>query len=91
MKPVYVPSSNTKAELQKLGKHPVAATADYIRALHSHAMERIATKVPESYFENDVQKKYVMSVPGVWSDKAKDATLQVHQHLIPKRSLFTGV
>lgn len=45
--------------------------ADYIRAMYEHAMEHIATKVPENYLENDVQEKFVISVPAVWSDKAK--------------------
>jgi molecular chaperone DnaK (HSP70) len=50
--------------------------ADYIRSIYEHALERIATKVPEKYLENDVQKKFVISVPAVWSDKAKDTTLK---------------
>lgn len=75
-KPVYVPATNTRAELSKLGKPPIEVAADYIRSIYEHAMERIATKVPENYLENDVQKKFVISVPAVWSDKAKDSTLR---------------
>ena len=74
-KPIYVPAMNTKSELAKLGKPAVEVAADYIRAIYGHAMKRIATKVPENYLENDVQKKFVISVPAVWSDKAKAATL----------------
>lgn len=48
--------------------------ADYIRSMFKHAWERIATKVPESYLENDVKPKFVLTVPAVWSDKAKAAT-----------------
>lgn len=73
-KPIYVPASNTKGELAKLGKPPVEVAADYIQSIYEHAMERIASKVPEDYLENDVQKKFVISVPAVWSDRAKDAT-----------------
>ncbi|KIX02411.1 uncharacterized protein Z518_08352 [Rhinocladiella mackenziei CBS 650.93] len=75
-KPVYVPATNTRAELAKLGKPPVEVVADYIRSIYEHALERIATKVPEEYLENEVQKKFVISVPAVWSDRAKDATLR---------------
>lgn len=75
-KPIYVPATNTKAELAKLGKPPVEVAADYIRSIYEHAMERIATKVPENYLENDVQRKFVISVPAVWSDMAKDTTLR---------------
>jgi len=71
-----VPATNTKAELKKLGKPPIEVAADYIRSIYNHALERIAAKVPENYLENDVQKKFVITVPAVWSDKAKDATLK---------------
>ncbi|ETI20493.1 hypothetical protein G647_08530 [Cladophialophora carrionii CBS 160.54] len=73
-KPIYVPTTNTRAEITKLGKPPVEVAADYIRSMYQHAWERIATKVPESYLENDVRPKFVLTVPAVWSDKAKAAT-----------------
>lgn len=76
IRPIYVPATNTKAELKKLGKPPIEVAADYIRSIYNHALERIAAKVPENYLENDVQKKFVITVPAVWSDKAKDATLK---------------
>lgn len=75
-KPVYVPATNTRAELAKLGKPALDVAADYIRSLYEHAMKVIASKVPENYLENDVSKKFVISVPAVWSDKAKDVTLR---------------
>jgi molecular chaperone DnaK (HSP70) len=90
VKPVYVPATNTRAELTKLGKPAVEAAADYIRAIHDHAMSRIATKVPESYLENDVQKRYVMTVPAVWSDQAKDATLRVGRSLSLMHTRWPG-
>lgn len=73
-KPIYVPATNTRAEIAKLGKPPVDVAADFIRSIFQHAWERIATKVPENYLENDVKPKFVMTVPAVWSDKAKAAT-----------------
>ncbi|KAK5223509.1 hypothetical protein LTR72_004895 [Exophiala xenobiotica] len=73
-RPIYVPATNTRAEIVKLGKPPMEVAADYIRSMFKHAWERIATKVPESYLENDVKPKFVLTVPAVWSDKAKAAT-----------------
>ncbi|KEF53944.1 uncharacterized protein A1O9_09739 [Exophiala aquamarina CBS 119918] len=75
-KPLYVPATNTKTELAKIGKPAHEVAADYIKSIYEHALGRIASKVPENYLENDVQKRFVISVPAVWSDRAKDLTLR---------------
>ena len=75
-KPLYVPATNTKAELKKVDKPPVEVAADYIEAMYKHAMSRIESKVPLQYLQM-CQKKFVLSVPAVWSDKAKDTTMRV--------------
>ena len=75
-KPLYVPQSNTKAELQRLGKSAVDVAADYIAAIYKHALSKIEAAWPEDYIKR-LPKKFVLSVPAVWSDKAKDSTMQV--------------
>jgi len=75
-KPLYVPAINTEAELKKLGKPAIAVATDYISAIFRHAIQKIETKYPKSYLDM-LEKQYVLSVPAVWSDKAKDATLRV--------------
>lgn len=75
-KPLYVPQSNTKAELQRLGKPAVDAAADYITALYKHALSKIEASWPEDFLHM-LQKEFVLSVPAVWSDKAKDSTMRV--------------
>lgn len=75
-KPLYVPQSNTKAELQRLGKPAVDVAADYIAALYKHALSKIEAAWPEDYL-GGLQKKFVLTVPAVWSDKAKDSTMRV--------------
>ena len=75
-KPIYVPAVDTKAELKKLGKPAVAVAADFINALYKHASANIASKYPKDYFDL-LKKKFVLTVPAVWSDKAQDATLKV--------------
>ncbi|MCJ1301655.1 hypothetical protein MMC08_004456, partial [Hypocenomyce scalaris] len=71
--PIYVPQSNTKNELKRLGKPPLEVAADYIGAIYQHARSRIETKVHLDYLHM-CQKKFVVSVPAVWSDKAMDTT-----------------
>lgn len=75
-KPIYVPQSNTKAELTRLGKPAVDVAADYISALCKHAFSKIEASWPEDYLQM-LQKEFVLSVPAVWSDKAKDSTMRV--------------
>ncbi|KAI9647988.1 hypothetical protein NHQ30_002616 [Ciborinia camelliae] len=71
--PSYVPTSNQKADLARLGKPAVDVAADYICAMYKHAVVQIKSRIPAEYFEM-CQKQFVLSVPAVWSDKAKDLT-----------------
>lgn len=75
-KPLYVPQSNTKAELKRLGKPAIDVAADYITALYKHALSKIEAAWPEDYLQL-LQKEFVLSVPAVWSDKAKNSTMRV--------------
>lgn len=74
--PLYLPPANPVQELTKLNKPAVEVAADYIAALSKHALSRIESQVPADYLEM-CQKSYIVSVPAVWSDKAKYSTLQV--------------
>ena len=74
--PLYIPETKTAAELKKLGKPAVNVATDYISAIYEHALAKIAAKVPADYLQM-CQKKFVVTVPAVWSDKAKSATLAV--------------
>lgn len=75
-RPIYVPAVDTKAELQRLGKPATAVAADFISALWTHASANIESKYPKDYF-NLLKKRFVLTVPAVWSEKAQDATLRV--------------
>ena len=74
-KPIYLPQSTAKADLKQLGKPAVDVAADYIEAVYKHAMTKIEAMVPHDYLAM-CQKQFVLSVPAVWSDKAKDTTLK---------------
>ncbi|KAI0542677.1 actin-like ATPase domain-containing protein [Xylaria digitata] len=73
--PIYVPTSNIKNELKKLPKDPVDVAADFMGAMYSHAISKIETVHPKEYVRM-CQKQFVLSVPAVWSDLAKDRTLR---------------
>ncbi|KAH7175320.1 hypothetical protein EDB81DRAFT_769600 [Dactylonectria macrodidyma] len=73
--PIYLKASNIKAELKKLPKPPVEVTADFIGAMYEHAISEISKQFSKNYVDL-CHKEYVLSVPAVWSDSAKDATLK---------------
>jgi hypothetical protein len=79
-KPIYAPAVNIEAELKKLGKPAIDVATDYISAIYQHALRRIEGKYPKSYLEM-LNKEFVLSVPAVWSDKAKETTLRVRMRL----------
>ena len=74
--PLFVRAGNTKKALLKLGKPPIDVASDYIGAIYKHGLEQIKAALPDDYLGMQ-QKKYVLTVPAVWSDKAKDLTLRV--------------
>jgi hypothetical protein len=75
-RPHYLPESNALDELAALGKSAVQIAGDFIRAIYNHAIEQIESSIPSAYMDL-CSKEFVLSVPAVWSDKAKDLTLQV--------------
>ncbi|KAK7985771.1 hypothetical protein PG988_003393 [Apiospora saccharicola] len=87
-KPVYLPRASRKTdlkELTKVGKQPVDVAADFMQAIYRHAMNKIKDRVPKDYFDM-CQKQYVLTVPAVWSDKARDLTLKASSHNAAKRA-----
>ena len=62
--PLYVPQTNTKAELRRLGKPVNDVAAGYIISIYAHAMNRIHSKIPKEYLDK-CQRKFVVSVPAV--------------------------
>jgi molecular chaperone DnaK (HSP70) len=78
-RPLYLPESTAKADLKRFGKPAVEVAADYIGAIYKHALEKIEAKIPAEYMLM-CQKQFVLSVPAVWSDKAKDTTLKVSSY-----------
>ena len=75
-KPAYLPVSSFKKELKRLPKDPTDVAADFLGAIYNHALAIIESAGVRDYF-NFCQKEFILTVPAVWSDKAKDLTLKV--------------
>ncbi|KAI9768127.1 MAG: hypothetical protein M1839_004184 [Geoglossum umbratile] len=65
---------NTTTSLRKLGKSAIDVAADYIDAIYKHAIANIEKTYPHEFIKG-VQKEFVLSVPAIWSDRARDDTL----------------
>ncbi|KAJ4422617.1 hypothetical protein N0V82_002736 [Gnomoniopsis sp. IMI 355080] len=74
-KPVYLAYSSFKKDRKALPKDPIDVAADFIGAIYSHALAVIESSSVRDYFKL-CEKEFILSVPAVWSDKAKDLTLR---------------
>ncbi|KAG6218859.1 hypothetical protein E4U50_008121 [Claviceps purpurea] len=74
-RPLYLPAKQIEEELKSLPKSPLEIAADFIGAIYAHALEEISSSVPKAYMDM-CHKEFVLSVPAVWSDAAKNATLK---------------
>ena len=70
----YDPASESKKIISKMNKDPVDIVGEYLQKIVSHS-----TQLLERRFGNTLSRmelKYVLTVPAVWSDKAKNSTLR---------------
>ncbi|KEZ46799.1 hypothetical protein SAPIO_CDS0097 [Scedosporium apiospermum] len=74
-RPYFIPT-NIPAELAKLPKSTLDVATDYLRALYDHAMAEVKGEYLDREFLENYQQQFVLTVPAVWSDKAKDMTLR---------------
>jgi hypothetical protein len=79
-RPIYLPESTAKSDIKRLGKPAVEVAANFMDAMYQHAMSKIESAVTLDYLDM-CQKRFVVTVPAAWSDKAKDATLKVGFHI----------
>ncbi|KAK6856748.1 hypothetical protein PG995_006935 [Apiospora arundinis] len=74
-KPSYLPGSGKKTSLRNLPKPAVDVAADYIGAVYNHALGKIRESSVGNFFDK-CEREVILTVPAVWSDKAKNLTLQ---------------
>lgn len=67
-----------RADSERLPKPAVAVASDYMRSIYQHALAEIEGDSIDPTFPKQFEKQHVLTVPAVWSDKAKVLTLQVH-------------
>ncbi|KAH8428085.1 Hsp70 family protein [Aspergillus melleus] len=71
----YAPSLTSRKLLKIYNTDAVGVTADYLECLVEHAKEMLKKDrlMPE---KSTLNLRFILTVPAVWSDKAKDATMR---------------
>ena len=72
--PDYVSPVDTAAHLRKHEKNVMDAVTDYLTMLHNHTMTFLSRRYGDNFRASNLVE-YVLTVPAVWSDAAKNATL----------------
>ena len=73
--PHFVSPLETAAQLRKYEKTVMEAVSDYLNQLYKHTMETLTRRYGET-FMSMTKVQFVLTVPAVWSDAAKDSTLK---------------
>ena len=72
--PDFVSRSEIQTQLQKSGRDAVTVVTDYLREINKHTKDELVKRYG-STFVADTEIQWVLTVPAIWSDAAKDATL----------------
>ncbi|KAJ5318738.1 actin-like ATPase domain-containing protein [Penicillium atrosanguineum] len=70
----YAPSLASKSLLAQYGKSAVQTSGEYLAYLVLHVKDTLQRRFGDA--AKSMELKFVLTVPAVWSDKAKDATLR---------------
>lgn len=73
--PHYVSPLETAAQLRKYDKTVIEAVSDYLSQIYKHTIETLTRRYGET-FMSMTKVEFVLTVPAVWSDAAKDSTLK---------------
>lgn len=68
----YSPALASKKILKRLDKDAVEVSGEYLRKLVSNVKEVLKRRFGEAF--GSMEMRFILTVPAVWSDKAKDAT-----------------
>jgi molecular chaperone DnaK (HSP70) len=72
--PHFVSPLDTATQLQKYGKTVSDAVSDYLTQIYAHTMETLTRRYGQGFMSR-AKVEFVLTVPAVWSDSAKHATL----------------
>lgn len=73
--PHFVSPLETAAQLRKCERTVMDAVSDYLTKIYEHTLETLTRRYGSS-FMSTTKVEFVLTVPAVWSDAAKNATLQ---------------
>ncbi|RYO86554.1 hypothetical protein DL763_006643 [Monosporascus cannonballus] len=73
--PFYVSPQETATQLKKFNKNVVDAVSDYLTQVYKHTMDTLTRRYGESFMAS-TKVEFVLTCPAVWSDTAKNTTLQ---------------
>lgn len=73
--PFYVSPLDTAAQLKRFNKNVVDAVSDYLTQIYQHTMDTLTRRYGESFMAS-TKVEFVLTCPAVWSDAAKNTTLQ---------------
>ncbi|KAI1766565.1 actin-like ATPase domain-containing protein [Hypoxylon sp. FL1150] len=73
--PFYVSPQETATQLKKYNKTVVDAASDYLTEIYKHTMDQLTRRYGESFMAS-TNVDFVLTCPAVWSDAAKNTTLQ---------------
>ncbi|KAL2179850.1 uncharacterized protein P884DRAFT_275453 [Thermothelomyces heterothallicus CBS 202.75] len=73
--PFYVSPLETAAQLKRYNKTVVDAVSDYLTQIYKHTMDTLKRRYGESFMAS-TKVDFVLTCPAVWSDAAKNTTLQ---------------
>lgn len=73
--PFYVSPLETAGQLKKYNKTVVDAVSDYLTQIYNHTMDTLTRRYGESFMAS-TKVDFVLTCPAVWSDYAKNTTLQ---------------
>ncbi|KXT06443.1 hypothetical protein AC578_6080 [Pseudocercospora eumusae] len=73
--PHFVSPLETAAQLRNSERTVMDAVTDYLTKIYEHTMEAMTRRYGEGFIKS-TKVDFVLTVPAVWSDAAKNATLQ---------------
>ena len=73
--PHFVSPVETATQLRQCGKTVQDAVTDYLTMIRQHTMDQLSRRYGETFVQ-ETPVEFVLTVPAVWSDAAKDATLK---------------
>ena len=88
-RPYWIPT-DPHAEIAKLPKPVVEVAADYIKAIFQQAVSEVEKGYLPGFLDG-FKKRYVLTVPAVWSDTAKAMTERVGRDLILPSAFYPMV